>query len=206
MPAAIAGSVCAFLIFAGGGFTALIMLSVFFILGTAATSWQRHQKPKEISTARTVAQVLANGGIATLAALFIIFLPNQISILSIVMAAAISAATADTLSSELGMVYGKRFFNILNFKKDQLGLDGVVSWEGIIIGLFGSALIAIIYSTGFNNWNAFFVIVLSGTFGNLTDSVAGAAWERKGFIKNDVVNVLCTASAAIVAFLWLSLQ
>ncbi len=83
------------------------------------------------------------------------------------MAAAFSSAAADTLSSELGSIYGRQFYNILSFKKDQRGLDGVVSLEGTVLGVAGSFIIATVYSIGFGWDIGLLWIVIAGTIGNL---------------------------------------
>ena len=108
---------------------------------------------------------------------------------------------ADTVSSELGIIYGSRFYNILNFKKSQRGLNGVVSLEGTLLGVAGSSLIALVYSTVYG-WSLLAVaIVFAGTAGNLVDSVLGATLERKGYLNNDRVNFLNTCVAAFTVCL-----
>jgi len=115
-----------------------------------------------------------------------------------------STATADTVSSELGNVYGSRFYNILSLKKDTRGLDGVISAEGTIAGIMGSALIAMVYTFFEGLDTTFAVIVVAGTAGNLFDSILGASAERKHLIGNNAVNFLNTAFGALVALLLLS--
>ncbi len=61
------------------------------------------------------------------------------------LAAALASASADTVSSELGTLYGKRFWNIMTLRKDTNGLDGVISAEGTLAGIAASAVIVIIY-------------------------------------------------------------
>ena len=116
-------------------------------------------------------------------------------------ACSLSSATADTLSSELGNVYGKKFYNIVNFKKDVRGLNGAVSFEGTMIGITGSILIALIYTVPAGFTIDFLWIVIAGTIGNLTDSVLGATLERKHILNNDAVNFLNTLTAALAGLM-----
>ncbi len=204
--AAFTGGILACVIFIAAGYTGVAMMSTFFILGSAATSWQQHKKQAfavkvESKKGRNTAQVLANAGVSAIAGVVIIGYPQLTDLMLPVMAAAFASATADTLSSELGMVYGRRFFNIITLKPDRCGMDGVISLEGTLIGIVGSCIIAIVYALGFG-WNiSFFFIVLAGTFGNLTDSVLGALFERKEIIGNNMVNFLNTLIAALMMLL-----
>ena len=113
---------------------------------------------------------------------------------------------ADTLSSELGMVYGRRHYNILTWKPDEKGQDGVVSFEGLLIGIAGSVVIAIIYipgqpvsQSGSSRVISLLIIVLAGTLGNLADSLLGAFFERQGRLSNNIVNLLNTLTGALAA-------
>jgi uncharacterized membrane protein len=47
----------------------------------------------------------------------------------------------------------------------------------------------------------FWLIVLTGTIGNLADSILGATYERKGAIGNNAVNFLNTLIAALLIWL-----
>jgi uncharacterized protein (TIGR00297 family) len=183
------------------------MLATFFTAGTLATSWKMRTKQQtglaeQHRGQRTAAQVIANGGVAAILSLlsFLLFTHQQ-SLLLLMVACSLSSATADTLSSELGNVYGKKFYNIVNFKKDIRGLNGVVSFEGTMIGIAGSSLIALIYTAQAGFTIHFLWIVIAGTIGNLTDSVLGATLERKKILNNDGVNFLNTLTAALVGLL-----
>ena len=203
-----AGSV-AIAIYLGAGLTGIALLGTFFFLGTAATAWKKDKKVKQRlvegeSSRRTAGQVLANGGVAAVLGLLAWLWPQHSRLLLIMMAGAFSAATADTLSSELGMLYGRRFYNIRTLQPDKRGLDGVVSMEGTLLGMAGSVLVGLclmqqpVFSLGM-----LLVIVAAGTVGNFTDSWLGATLERKAQIGNNAVNTLNTVAGAVSAgLLW----
>lgn len=204
---ALTGGLIGLLIYLGAGFYGIILIGAFFILGTIATSWKISDKQKaniaeKDKGRRNAGQVIANGGVAAIAGLLAYIFPQKAYIFQLMMAASLAAATADTLSSELGMVYGRKFYNILTLKKDQKGLDGVVSIEGTAFGVAGSAVIAMIYAVGFG-WNiAVLWIIIAGTIGNLSDSILGATLERRQYLNNDAVNFLNTGIAALFSLLY----
>lgn len=202
--AAITGGILGFCIFIGSGWTGFFLLALFFVGGTAATSWKRKQKSaigmmQEQGGQRKPGQVIANAGMAGALGLLSLFLPQHKEILALMIAATFSSALADTLSSELGSLYGKKFYNILSFQKDQKGLDGVVSLEGTLIGVVGSGVIATVYSMGFGWDERYLILLFAGTVGNISDSILGAALERRHRIGNDAVNFFNTFIAALVA-------
>ena len=206
IPGAITGCLIGMLVFAGAGYIGITMLAAFFVAGTVATGWKKEEKrplksQKDQSVRRNAGQVLANGGVAAITGLLSVIFPSQAALFVLMMASALASATADTLSSELGMVYGRRFYNVITWRKEAKGLDGVVSLEGTIIGIIGSVLIAAIYCLGYGWNNNFILIVIAGTAGNLTDSALGALLERKRYLNNDTVNFLNTLVAAILMWL-----
>lgn len=195
-------------LYAGCGYPGLLLLAAFFLMATLATAHRKAEKAKAEAVAthtenRGAGQVLANGGIAALAALSAALFPGIAETMSLLCAAAIASATADTLSSELGMVYGRRFFNILTFKEEVPGPDGVVSVEGTLLGGAGALIIALLYAAAWGNAAPVWIIVLSGMAGNLADSLMGALWERKQLMGNNMVNLLNTLIASLVAGLLL---
>ena len=191
--AAFTGWLVAISIYLGAGYPGISLLATFFILASIAT--------KGKGQCRTAGQVIANGGVAALLGLYAWIWPQSQILFQLMIAGSLASATADTLSSELGTIYGKRFINIITFKNDQSGLDGVISLEGTLIGLLGAAIVAIVYCL-FNGWGIFLTyMVAAGFIGNIFDSVLGATFERRGLIGNNVVNFINTAIGALTCFL-----
>ncbi|MDP9081158.1 MAG: DUF92 domain-containing protein [Bacteroidota bacterium] len=207
IPAALLGGVVGLLAFEGGGYPGIIMLTSFFILGSGATSIGLNKKQaigaaEENKGGRTAGQVMANGSMAAILGAISWYRPEYASILQVMMAGSLAAATADTLSSELGTILGRRFYNIITFKKDQRGLDGVISLEGTLIGIAGAVIISCIYSIG-HGWNINFLwIIIAGVIGNIVDSLLGATLERRHLIGNNLVNFLNTLTGAMVCWLF----
>ena len=49
------------------------------------------------------------------------------------------------------------------------------------------------------------IVVFAGVAGMLFDSLLGALFERKGYLNNDAVNLLGTAFAVGVAWVWMGM-
>lgn len=204
--AAFTGGILAILIYLGGGYNGLALLGAFFLFASMVTSWKREVK-EDLKAAegnggrRNALQVLANGGVAASCGALCLIYPQKAGLLDLMLAASLASAVGDTFSSELGTVYGKRFFNILTFRKDRRGENGVVSFEGLLAGFLGSSIIAIIFYLEYGYHNAA-IVVVCGVAGNVADSVLGAGLERKHYLGNDAVNFLSSLVAALFAFLF----
>ncbi|MET0243832.1 MAG: DUF92 domain-containing protein [Flavitalea sp.] len=205
----VAGGIFAALIFYGVGLAGIALLGAFFVLGTIVTSAGKKQKSALGATdnpsgTRNVYQVGANGGMAAILGMTAILYPAFSPQILLFISCAFSAATADTVSSELGVLYGKNFRNIINLKPDQRGENGVVSIEGFLSGIAGSVCISVIYGcfAGFAV-HELIIIIVAGTIGNIIDSVLGATFERRGLIGNNAVNFLNTLAAVTAGLVML---
>ena len=204
--ASLVGGILTSFIFFGVGSIGVSILIAFFILGTGATSWKRKNKislglEEANHGQRDAWQVLANAGLAAILGFLCLLFPAYTGLFSVMTAAAFAAATSDTLSSELGNIYGRRYYNILTLKRDQRGLNGVVSIEGSVFGILGATLIALIYCVAVSEWKSFLIILISGCIGNIIDSVLGASLERKGYLNNNAVNFINTTAGGFTALI-----
>ncbi len=198
------GALLGSFIFMGAGITGLALLATFFVLGAGATAWKQNTK-KQAGLAesndgrRNTGQVVANAGAAAILALLAKDVEYTV-IVQLMIAGCFSAATADTLSSELGNVYGRKHYHILSFKKMQRGANGAVSLPGSVAGTIGSMVIALVYVIG-SGWSGpqFLIIIIAGTAGNMADSILGLTLENKGLLSNNAVNFLNTATGGVVA-------
>jgi uncharacterized protein (TIGR00297 family) len=195
--------------------TALVPTLGVSLLAYIATRFGRMKK-EQLGTAekrrgRAASQIAANLGIAMLVSndFFQSALAN--SGLSVRLAtaqgiffiaglAALAEAAADTVSSEIGQVLGGRPRMITNLHSTNPGTDGAISIAGTIAGIAAAALIA-----GAGAWavgggmTSFLIATAGAVFGLLFDSLLGATAERHGWLNNDAVNFLSTASAAASA-------
>jgi uncharacterized protein (TIGR00297 family) len=114
--------------------------------------------------------------------------------------AALAEAAADTVSSEIGQVLGGRPRMITTLRAVDPGTDGAVSLAGTLAGIVAAAIVAGIGAMALG-WNLalFSISGIGGVFGLLFDSLLGATLERRGWLNNDAVNFLSTASAAGIA-------
>ena len=202
------GGVIAYLLFLGVGWLGIILIGGFFVLGTLASQWKHRQKirwgvAESRGGRRGWRNVVANAGVVGLLAAGSWWYPAFTDTGRLLISACFAAALSDTWSSELGTVYGTKFYHVLTGKKDRRGQDGVVSVEGSVAGALGSAVVASLYGLAEGWSDGVGVVFLAGIVGNLMDSVLGATLERKGVIGNHTVNFLNTLTAVLFAYFFM---
>jgi uncharacterized protein (TIGR00297 family) len=195
---ALAGSAIAFIL-AGRDVRMFLLLLVVFALVLVVTRLGARRKQQlrtaESASGRSASQVMANLGMAGLA---VALAPANWPILAL---AALAEAVADTSSSELGMAFPAKTVLITSGKPVAPGVDGGVSLVGTTAALISASVIALAgWTAGLVSPRAAAVIALAGFLGTLIDSLLGALLERRGWLNNDLVNFLSTASAAGMAF------
>ena len=168
----------------------MVPLLIFFLLGSLASrinkkanSDIKHGKPRDMW------QVLANGGWIGFLALIKGFLidrgiigPYELDFAVVIL---MSAALGDTLSSEIGMRWGKNPFRITTGKRVPVGVSGGISFAGLAGALLGGVIMSIYASSIFGLSIGMWLGVISAAFGgSLIDSLLGdwvqEKFERRG--------------------------
>ena len=221
-----------FAIIYGGGVQWFAIVAVFFILGVAFTLYKYGYKRKIGAAqgkggARNWPHILANGGLASVLAIWNIASPDPS--LAAMFLGAISTSAADTAATELGLLSKSRPRLITHPSKIVLpGTSGGVSALGFLGAGFASLVIgALAVPLGLLS-NTYVIIplcLLGGVFGAVVDSLIGAGVQRKGYcviclkptevlkhcgektipttgnplVENNVVNVLSTVAGALAS-------
>ncbi len=168
-----------------------LILLAFLILGAVATNMQKDEK-SSIGLAqkqRKIGNVLGNG----LAPLIMALSGNLFGF-----CAAVSTATADTLSSEIGVLSSKKPFCIITLEEIEKGADGGVSLLGTAFEIIGAGVIGLISFILFQSPLLSLMTFIGGIIGCNIDSVLGATLERRELIGNAAVNFISTLSAGLL--------
>jgi uncharacterized protein (TIGR00297 family) len=195
--------------------TALIPAITVSMLAYLATRMGREQKEKlgtvEPRNGRSAAQITANMGIAAIASSdpVLSWVTNSHcftlsalapTLLFAIGLAALAEAAADTVSSEVGLIFGGRPRLITTLRPVEPGQNGAVSLVGTLAGVVAAALVAAAGTLALHGSRTMFAVSCAGgVFGLLFDSLLGATLEEHGYLNNDAVNFLSTASAAVFA-------
>jgi len=175
------------------------LLLVVFALTLAATRWggvrKRQLHTAESREGRSASQVMANLG---LAAFVVVLSPSWY----IVAAAALAELAADTSSSEIGMAYPGQTVLISTWRAVVPGTDGGISFSGTIAGCLAALLTAATARLiGVVATHQAAIVLYAAILGMLADSLFGALLERRGWLNNDLVNLLSTGVAMGIAMI-----
>ena len=183
------------------------LLAAFYILGSGATRLgpvrERSRGLAQADSGRRSARnVIANAGVAVAWAVVALLTPFRDAAVP-ACAAALAAATGDTLASELGQLVGGRTRLITDLSPVEPGTEGGVSLWGSLAGLGGSVTIAAL-----GGWLGLYAgavvpaVALAGVLGIFADSLLGATLERRGLLDNEGVNFAATLAASLAVVWW----
>ena len=195
---AVAGALAGLAVIVSGGWGSYAVLWTFFLLGTLATRWGYARKARAgVAQAdrgrRGAAHVAAN--VAVPAALLLL------GVRPVAFVAALAAALADTLGTEIGALYGRRPFSPLRLSRLAVGEAGAVSAPGVLAGAAGSALLAAAaYVAGVIPAPAAAVVAIAGVCGSLAESLVQDLARGRGFrLDHDFANAFNTFVGALSA-------
>jgi uncharacterized protein (TIGR00297 family) len=228
----LASATVGFAIMYGGGFSWFVIVAVFFTLGVVFTLYKYGYKRRLGAAqgkggARNWPHILANGGIASVAAVWNLTSPGVVP--EAIFLGAISTSAADTVATELGLLSHSQPRLITHPSRPvPAGTSGGVTALGFVGAAFASLVIGIMALAMGVLPDPYLVLPLSvvgGVFGAAFDSLVGAAIQRKGYciiclkptealkhcgertkatqgkwyVENNLVNVISTVAGAAVS-------
>lgn len=200
----IAGIVVGTIIYLCLGTGGFLILFTFFTLGSWSSKhkykWKAsHGVAQENKGRRGVRHAVAKGGVGLIMAIMAL-LTDMPEVFKIAFVAAFATAAFDTISSELGQIYGKRPILITTMKSVPVGTDGAISVEGTILGILSAALIgAEAYLLQLISLSSIIVVMIAALIGTTVESVLGATIERRKWVSNEVINFINISTGAGVS-------
>jgi uncharacterized protein (TIGR00297 family) len=200
----VGGACVGFIIYAGAGGAAWLLLFVTFLFASVASRFGLKRKmllgiEEERGGRRGAGNAIANCGVAVVAAIVAVCTPYYSDAL-LALVAALAAGGSDTVASEIGKAWGRATFLVTTLRRAKPGTPGAMSLEGTAAGVVAAlALAAIGAALGLVPATAIPMIVVAASAGALVESAFGATLEGPGILNNDMLNFLNTAVAAAVA-------
>ncbi|MGC8595263.1 MAG: DUF92 domain-containing protein [Candidatus Kryptoniota bacterium] len=185
------GSVAAFLVgsfvFGLGGWKWTLPMLFFFLAGSLGSRLFLKHKLKynlmyEKGHTRDAGQVFANGGVGMVIFLTELLFPNPIWYLSYL--GSLSAVTADTMATELGILSFKNPFSLIKMERVEKGISGAVSYMGTLAGFLSGGALGLVALPFADVYGVFpikliIAIALSGLIGSMTDSFIGGTIQAQ---------------------------
>lgn len=183
-----------------------IVLLTFLVMALLATHFNSAARLKPKHMRREVDNVLSNGLVAFMTALFAassVATPEDTLIFLYVYLGSISAALADTLSSEIGIFSPTDPVLITHpLTRVEPGTNGGISIMGTMSGFVAAFMLALLAETLFGGGlRMIFAVTLAGAAGTLFDSFLGATLENRGLMTNGSVNFMTTMLGGLTCVL-----
>ena len=191
---AIGGIVAATIIYTALGHRGFAMLTLFIAIAVWSTTLAHRyalangNKLRVEGAKRGLGNLLANTGPAVGFAIAILVSEDPF-IFTIGFCACLGTALSDTVSSELGFIYGKNPVDVQTFMPTAIGENGAITAQGTAIGLTAAMVIGVFAQGMELTTYPGGVAVVTGSFaGCMIDSLLGSVYENKGKMTNNAVN------------------
>ena len=203
---AIGGLIIGTLVLVMGGIDFFLLLISFFLLATLATRIGFHEKAlmggaQENQGKRGAKHAAANCAVPLLAAVLFGWFDGADPWLAIFYCGAVATALSDTVSSELGQLFGRNPFMPGSFQLATPGTPGAISIEGTLWGMGAAALfagLACIMQT--ISLNALPAVMMGAWIGFFSESYITAKWKEEGVdVNNEWMNTLNTIIGGSIA-------
>ena len=188
----------------GSGAALLLLLVAALVTAAQLLANSRRDSVSKISERRTWRNAFANAGVATgFALLSFISTSTQLRSAFVIGAVAtLAASLSDSLSHEIGVVFGGQPRLITTWQLVEPGENGGISLAGSVVGIvaaFGFAGLATF--AGLMGSGGALLAATAACAGNLGDSLLGATVERRGLLANDGVNFSAVFFAGAIVLL-----
>lgn len=212
-----------------------IFLIIWFVLASALSRIGRERKAERTrdvvakSDRRDAVQVLANGGVFAACALWLLtrdLQPTHAATFAAAAASALTAAGADTWSTEIGTMWGGTPWSIRTAQRVPIGTSGAITISGTLGGVLGAITLATLAALiGMIPTSSVVAVSLGGIAGAAADTILGAWGQERRWcsrcaretertvhtcgtetdyqggvrrLDNDLVNALCTLIGALI--------
>ncbi|MDR1410276.1 MAG: DUF92 domain-containing protein [Oscillospiraceae bacterium] len=181
-------------LFVFGGLINFAALVLFFVLGSIVSRIGKKKKSvaetlHERHGARSIAQVVANGVPSLLFAAVYYFTGIESCLIASI--ACFAATTADTFSSEIGMLSKKVPLSIITLTPIQRGISGGFTALGLFGGFLGAIIISALMIPDFGV-KGMIIVAIVGFVSSILDSVLGALFQAKYQVPSDQDECLLT--------------
>ncbi|MFB3785144.1 MAG: DUF92 domain-containing protein [bacterium] len=187
------------IILAMGNWEMYALLLFFFVLASIATRIGYHEKmiiggAQEKGGRRGAKHALANCLLPAAAVIALGSSNGADLLLALFFCGALATALGDTISSELGQVYGRNPFLPTTFRRVAAGTVGAVSVEGLLFGMGAGGLMAgIAAGLGVITWALIPAVTIGSWLGFYAESYIGGYWTEEGYeVNNEWMNLLNT--------------
>jgi uncharacterized protein (TIGR00297 family) len=205
---ALAGCAVAVGVALGARWPGIVLLAMFLIGGSAATRLGRARKESRgiaepRGGRRSIENVIGKGGVAAMSGAAAAMGLHAPEFAAAAIAGALAAATADTLSSEIGKAFGGRTVLLPELRRVEPGTNGGVTLTGTLAGIAGACAIgaaaAAMPLLALPFLDVFVAVAVAGAVANVGESLIGRVGWMSSRLGGYGENLMVTALGGIVA-------